>query len=83
MDVFLAVAGLLLLAIILWDVFEVVILPRRVTRRIRLARMYYKWTWSPWRGITRRVSRQAPGTANPESGATGTAGFKSANTAWA
>ncbi len=49
--VWLAILGLALIAIILWDVFETIILPRRVTRRFRLARMFYRWTWRPWRLI--------------------------------
>ena len=51
-----AVAGLILLAVVLWDVFETIILPRRVTRRFRLARAFYKSTWLPWRWISRRLS---------------------------
>jgi hypothetical protein len=47
----LAVIGILLPAIILWDVFETIILPRRVTRRFRLARLFYKSTWMPWRAV--------------------------------
>lgn len=46
-----AILGLVLLAVILWDVFETIILPRRVTRRFRLARMFYRWSWRPWRLI--------------------------------
>lgn len=48
----LAILGLALVAVILWDVFETIILPRRVTRRFRLARLFYRWTWRPWRFIT-------------------------------
>ena len=48
----LAILGLALVAVILWDVFETIILPRRVTRRFRLARVFYRWTWRPWRFIT-------------------------------
>jgi hypothetical protein len=47
----LAVIAFLLLATILWDVFETIILPRRVTRRFRLARLFYKSTWQPWRAV--------------------------------
>ena len=42
-------AGLLLAIIILVDAFEAIILPRRVTRRIRLARLYYRSTWWLWK----------------------------------
>lgn len=48
----LAILGLALVAVILWDVFETIILPRRITRRFRLARLFYRWTWRPWRFIT-------------------------------
>lgn len=50
-----AILGLVLLAIVLWDVFETIILPRRVTRRIRLARIFYKSTWTPWSWLARRI----------------------------
>ena len=36
-------SGLILLC--LWDAFETIILPRRVTRRFRLARLFYRYTW--------------------------------------
>ena len=45
------VGGLLLIAVILWDAFEVVILPRRVVRRFRLARIFYRSTWAMWRCV--------------------------------
>jgi hypothetical protein len=41
-------AGVLAIAIVLWDAFEIVVLPRTVTRRFRLARTYFKWTWRGW-----------------------------------
>jgi len=34
---------------VLWDAFETIILPRRVSRRFRLTRLFYRSTWSPWR----------------------------------
>src|SRR5437868_3113621 len=43
------IIGALLIAIGLWDVFETIVLPRRVTRRVRLARQFYRATWNPWR----------------------------------
>ena len=43
------IAGLVIFWIVLWDAFEAIILPRRVTRKIRLARFYYKFTWISWR----------------------------------
>jgi Ion channel len=54
------VFGLVLLTLILWDAFEVIILPRRVTRRIRLSRIFYQSTWFVWSRAVRvvRVSRR-------------------------
>src|SRR5206468_4137677 len=41
-------AGSLLTLGVLWDAFETVVLPRTVTRRLRLARLYFRSTWNPW-----------------------------------
>src|SRR2546423_5229428 len=43
------VGGVVLLAVVLWDAFETIILPRRVSGRIRLTKMFYQYTWGPWR----------------------------------
>jgi voltage-gated potassium channel Kch len=51
--IFWGIAGIFILLFILWDVFETIILPRRVTRRFRLARFFYRSTWQPWRAIAR------------------------------
>jgi Ion channel len=42
-------AGVAILVIVVWDAFEVIILPRRVTRRFRLSRFFYKNLWRIWR----------------------------------
>jgi ion channel len=44
-------AGLALIAIVLWDAFETVVLPRTVSRRLRLARLYFRGTWKLWARI--------------------------------
>jgi Ion channel len=49
-----AVAGVLIIALILWEAFETVILPRRVRRRFRLAVLVYRSTWIPWKTVARR-----------------------------
>jgi hypothetical protein len=41
--------GLVLILIVIWDAFEAIILPRRVTRRFRLTRLFYKASWRLWR----------------------------------
>jgi ion channel len=40
--------SVLLIATVLWDAFETVVLPRTVTRRLRLTRAYFRVTWRPW-----------------------------------
>ncbi len=40
-----AIVGSLLILVVLWDAFETIVLPRRVTRRLRLARLFYRYTW--------------------------------------
>jgi hypothetical protein len=43
------VVGVAIFLIVLWDAFEAIILPRRVTRKVRLTRLFYKTTWRAWR----------------------------------
>ncbi len=50
-----AVLGLALILVVLWDAFETVVLPRRVTRRVRLAKLFYRSTWLPWSALARRM----------------------------
>jgi len=38
-------AGIATFLIVIWDAFESIILPRRVTRRFRLTRAFYRVTW--------------------------------------
>ena len=49
------ILGLALIASILWDTFETVILPRRVTRRLRLTNFFYSVVWIPWSAFARRI----------------------------
>lgn len=48
-----AVAAALLLAIVLIDAFEVVLLPRRVRHGYRLSRVFYRTSWMVGRGVAR------------------------------
>src|SRR6202047_2696596 len=50
-----AVAGFLIIAGILLEAFETIVLPRRVTRRFRLTRLYYRILWVPWRKLAHLV----------------------------
>ena len=49
------IAGFVIFLIVLWDAFEAIILPRRVTRKFRLARFYYAFTWSTWKLYARLI----------------------------
>jgi hypothetical protein len=63
MSIVACVAGVVLILIVLWDAFETIILPRRVTRRIRLTKIVYRGIWRPWRAVARRMrqTRQREG----------------------
>jgi hypothetical protein len=43
------IAGAMLIAVILWEGFEIIILPRRVTRRFRLSRFFFVSSWHSWK----------------------------------
>jgi hypothetical protein len=50
------VAGVAIFLTVLWDAFEAIILPRRVTRKFRLARFFYRVTWRVWKFGTGLIS---------------------------
>ena len=52
--------GALLVAVIVWDAFETVLVPRRIGRRIRLTRYFYMVSWAIWRAMATRVKRTSP-----------------------
>ena len=49
------VLSIILLILILWDAFEAIVLPRRVTRRFRFTRFFYRSTWVPWSWIAKKI----------------------------
>lgn len=49
------IGSLLLIVILRWDTFETIVLPRRMSRRFRLAAMVYRITWIP--GSSRAADR--------------------------
>jgi ion channel len=49
------VGGVAIFLIVIWDAFEAIILPRRVTRKFRLTRFYYRFTWASWKLYARMV----------------------------
>jgi hypothetical protein len=54
MRLFSVVFGALLIGSVLWDAFETIVLPHRVSRRFRLTRFFYVITWPPFRSLARR-----------------------------
>ena len=60
-NIFASIVGLVIVAVVLLDAFETVVLPRRVTRHFRLTAWFYRRTWVPWQKIAghiRTPSRQ-------------------------
>lgn len=55
MQVVAAVFAVAVIAVVLWDAFEAIILPRRVSRRLRLTSAFYRLTWAPVAGLARRL----------------------------
>jgi len=47
--------GVVLILIVLGDAFETIVLPRRVTRQISLARLFYRSTWLFWYTAVRTI----------------------------
>lgn len=48
---FAALFGAALIVVVLLEVFETIVLPRRVMRRWRLTRLLYRVTWTPWQRL--------------------------------
>jgi hypothetical protein len=55
MKVVVAIVGCLFIFVVLWDAFETIILPRRVSRKIRLTRLFYKYAWKLLSGLVQRM----------------------------
>jgi hypothetical protein len=45
------ISGILIILFVLWEAFETIVLPRRVTRQFRLTRAFYRVTWVLWRSV--------------------------------
>lgn len=59
MKVVVIVLGIILLFIVAMDAFETIILPRRVVRRVRMAKIFYRISWQGWSEIGRRMRHGA------------------------
>jgi hypothetical protein len=51
------VIGALIILTVLWEAFETVVLPRRVTRRFRLTALFYRSTWAVWKLIAHNIRK--------------------------
>jgi len=59
MKIPLTLFGAILILVVLWEAFETIVFPRRVTRRVRLTRLFYRFTWKAWsRTVHSLVSRK-------------------------
>ena len=55
MTMLLALGSIVLILIVLVDTFETMLLPRRVRRQFRFARLFYVYSWDPWAALARRI----------------------------
>lgn len=55
MMIVLGLSGIVVIAVVLRDAFETIVLPRRIVRRVRLTNAFYKVTWPPCRAIGSRI----------------------------
>jgi hypothetical protein len=51
--------GLMLICTALFDAFETIVLPRRVARRLRIARFFFLATWRPYSAIALKIRNNA------------------------
>jgi hypothetical protein len=56
MKILATIFGAALILVILEDAFETVVQSRRVTRRVRLARLFFRYTWLPCSALLRWIS---------------------------
>ncbi len=57
MTVLIALAGLVLIGVVLLDAFEAMLLPRRVAHAFRFTRLFYRGTWPSWRWLAGYLPR--------------------------
>src|SRR5436305_8764146 len=55
MRILATIVGVIFIIGILQDSFETVILPRRVSQRFRLSRLFYTSTWMVWSSLARKM----------------------------
>ena len=50
-----AILGVICIVIIAFDAFETIVLPRRVVRKVRVAKIFYRVSWAAWALIGRKL----------------------------
>ncbi len=55
MSIVLGLFGVVVIALVLWDALETILLPRRVITQRRLTSMFYHLAWTPWRVMGSRL----------------------------
>ena len=55
--------GIVLILLVLWETFETLVLPRRVTRQFRLTRLFYRTTWIPYAKLALKLTNRKRGDA--------------------
>jgi hypothetical protein len=55
--------GAAIALLVYWETFETMVLPRRVSRRFRLTRLFYRVSWTPWRKLGARFCGDRRGEA--------------------
>ena len=58
MRILAGIVGAVVVVAVLRDAFETIVLPRRVTRNLRLTRLFYLNTWRPWRALAGRCPQK-------------------------
>src|SRR5580704_13171234 len=52
------IASVVVMLVILHDAFEVMLLPRRVKSRLRIVRMFFRFTWLIWSKLAHRITSE-------------------------
>jgi Ion channel len=62
-SIFLSIIGIFIILAVLWDGFETMVLPRRITRRFRFARFFYRSAWRLWSVLLKMIPSDKARTA--------------------
>jgi hypothetical protein len=55
MKIVAVIFGILCIIVIAFDAFETMVLPRRVVRRVRVAKIFYRVSWAAWSRLGRKL----------------------------